>query len=82
MPPKATVTLSPKQVADALGVDEKTVRNWIHKGVVKASRTPAGRYLLAPSVVPALKKLGQEIPLNARTLRGRLPQEGKPPPPS
>jgi transposase len=80
MPPKATAMLSPRQVADELGVDEKTVRNWIKAGVVKASRTTAGRYQLAPSVVPALKKLGQEIPLNTRTLKLRQSQEDRPPP--
>ncbi len=69
--------MSPTQVADQLGVDEKTVRNWIHAGVIEAPRPPAGRYRLESSVVPALKKLGQEIPLNTRALRGRLPQEDR-----
>jgi len=81
MPQEATAKLSPRQVADELGVDEKTVRNWIHAGVVKASRTTAGRFRLSPSVIPALKKLSQEIPLNARTLKLRQAQEDRQPPP-
>jgi excisionase family DNA binding protein len=79
MPSAATATLSPQQVATELGVNEKTVRNWIKAGVVEASRTPAGRYRLAPSVIPALKKLGQEIPLNTRELRRRQAREDRPP---
>jgi excisionase family DNA binding protein len=74
MPAREGDTLSPAQVAVQVGVDEKTVRNWIHAGVVEATRTPAGHYRLAPTVVPALQRLAREMPLNARTLRGRLPR--------
>jgi len=69
-------TLSPAQVAAELGVDEKTVRNWIHAGVVPAARTAAGRYRVPPSVVPRLLDLAKDIPLNTRTLRGRFEEEG------
>jgi excisionase family DNA binding protein len=68
--------LSPAQVAAELGVDERTVRRWIEAGVVPAERTTAGRYRVAPSVVPTLQRLGKDMPLNARTLRGRF-EEGR-----
>jgi excisionase family DNA binding protein len=71
--------LSPAQVAEALGVNEKTVRNWVEAGVVEAQRTPAGRYRLPAAVVPTLKQLAdQGVPLNARELRTHLPQRTTP----
>jgi excisionase family DNA binding protein len=79
---KTSATLTPKQVADALGVDEKTIRNWIQAGVLESSRTTAGHYHLKASVVPRLKKLSQEGPLNARTLRRHMQQEDCTAPPS
>jgi excisionase family DNA binding protein len=83
VPPKASATLTPKQVASELGVDEKTVRNWIQAGVLEATRTTAGHYHLKASVVPTLKKLSAEMPLNTRTLRRRqLQQEDRVPPAS
>ena len=86
MPPnlKVSGTLSPAQVASKVGVDEKTVRNWIHAHVVEAFRTPAGRYRLSPAVVPILQELGQEMPLNVGALRRRFQQvqEGQEPPTS
>ena len=77
MPTRDSGTLSPAQVAAEVGVDEKTVRNWIHAGLVASTRTPAGRYRLAPSVVPALKQLGEQIPLNVTAMRGHLRATGK-----
>ena len=77
VPSRDIGTLSPAQVAEELGVDEKTVRNWIHAGLVASDRTPAGRYRLAPSVVPALKQLGQEIPLNLVAMREHLRATGQ-----
>lgn len=79
---KAPATLTPKQVADQLGVDEKTIRNWIQAGVLEASRTTAGHYHLDASVVPRLKKLGEKMPLNTRTLRRQQLEEDHAPPPS
>lgn len=69
MPTRNSGTLSPAQVAAEVGVDEKTVRNWIHAGVIEATRTPAGRYRLAPTVVLALKHFAKEMPLNTHALR-------------
>ncbi|HEY1298120.1 MAG TPA: helix-turn-helix domain-containing protein [Chloroflexota bacterium] len=82
MPSKAPATLTPRQVAEQLGVDEKTIRNWIQAGVLEASRTTAGHYHLKASVVPRLKKLSQQGPLNTRTLRRHMQQEDRTPPPS
>src|SRR5262245_15608115 len=77
VPTRDSGTLSPAQVAAEVGVDEKTVRNWIHAGLVASTRTPAGRYRLPPSVVPALKQLAQEIPLNVTAMRDRLRATGQ-----
>jgi MerR family regulatory protein len=77
VPSRDSGTLSPAQVAAELGVDEKTVRNWIHAGLVASARTPAGRYRLAPSVVPALRQLGEEIPLNLIAMREHLRATGQ-----
>jgi hypothetical protein len=77
VPIRDSGTLSPAQVAAELGVDEKTVRNWIHAGLVASSRTPAGRYRLSPSVVPALKQLGEQIPLNLIAMRDHLRATGQ-----
>jgi len=77
VPARDSATLSPAQVAAEVGVDEKTVRNWIHAGLVASTRTPAGRYRLAPSVVPALKQLGQDIPLNVTAMRDHLRATGQ-----
>ena len=71
-PSDLTGTLSPKQVADQVGIPERTLRNWVADGVVPAHRTATGRYLLNQNVVPTLKKLAKEMPLNARALRYRL----------
>ena len=69
-------TLSPAQVAEVLGVNEKTVRNWAAEGVIESERTPAGRYRLPVAVVPVLKELvAQGIPLDARELKNRLPRK-------
>ena len=69
-------TLSPAQVAGELGVDERTVRRWVTGGVVPSERTPAGHHLLSPAVLRQLQQLASDnLPLNARTLRGRFNQE-------
>jgi hypothetical protein len=69
-------TLSPAQVADELGVDERTVRRWVTGGVVPSESTPAGHHLLSPAVLQQLQQLARDkVPLNARTLRGRFNQE-------
>jgi hypothetical protein len=76
-------TLSPAQVADELGVDERTVRRWVTGGVVPSESTPAGHHLLSPAVLRQLQQLARDkVPLNARTLRGRFNQEGPPQPDS
>ena len=76
VPARQIETLSPAQVAEALGVNEKTVRNWAAEGVVESQRTPAGRYRLPAALVPALKELiAQGIPLDARELKNRLPRK-------
>jgi len=77
VPAPESSSLTPAEVAAELGVDEKTVRNWIHEGLVAATRTTAGRYRLAPSVVPELKQLAEEIPLNVTTMRGHLQKTGQ-----
>jgi hypothetical protein len=69
-------TLSPAQVADELGVDERTVRRWVTGGVVPSESTPAGHHLLSLAVLRELQRLARDkVPLNARTLRGRFNQE-------
>jgi len=76
VPARRAETLSPAQVAEALGVNEKTVRNWAAEGVVESQRTPAGRYRLPATVVLTLKELSaQGIPLDARELKNRLPHK-------
>jgi hypothetical protein len=78
-----SATLSPAQVADELGVDERTVRRWVTGGVVPSESTPAGHHLLSPAVLQLLQQLARDkVPLNARTLRGRFNQEVAPQPDS
>lgn len=70
--------LSPRQVADQLGVDEKSVRSWAAAGLIETRRTTAGRYRLPASVVPMLKQLAEHIPLNARELKRHLRSQPAP----
>lgn len=77
--------LSPKQVADELGIEERTVRRWAAADILPAEHTPTGNHRLPASLVPALQQLIRDkVPLNTRTLRGRFdqsvqPQEGRQP---
>jgi excisionase family DNA binding protein len=69
---------SPGGVADALGVDERTVRRWIEAKVIPAEDTVAGHHLVSESTLQALQQLVRDkVPLNARTLRGRFSQEAR-----
>ena len=77
-PVDRAATMSPAEVAGALGVDERTVRRWVVAGVVPAEHTPAGHHLLSPSVLRVLQQLARDkVPLNARTLRGRFEQQSQ-----
>jgi DNA-binding transcriptional MerR regulator len=67
--------LSPAQVAEELGIDERTVRRWAAADVLPAEHTPTGHHRLSAALVPALQQLIRDkVPLNARTLRGRFEQ--------
>jgi hypothetical protein len=71
--------LSPAQVAEKLGIDERTVRRWAAADVLPAAHTPTGHHRLSASLVPALQQLIRDkVPLNARTLRGRFDQSVQP----
>jgi excisionase family DNA binding protein len=67
--------LSPAQVAEKLGIEERTVRRWAAADVLPAEHTRTGHHRLPASLVPALQQLIRDkVPLNARTLRGRFEQ--------
>lgn len=73
---------SPGQVAERLGVGERTVRRWATTGVLPSHRTVAGQYLVSESTVLDLERLvAAKLPLNARTLKTQLAQEDRTPPP-
>lgn len=69
--------MSPGEVADEVGVNEKTIRRWLEAGLIKGDRTVVGRWLVPPTVVLDLKRLATQAPLNARVLRAR--KEGRQP---
>lgn len=54
--------LTPKQVADAIGVSEASLKRWCDKGLIPASRTAGGhRRIPISNVVQFLREKGQPI---------------------
>jgi excisionase family DNA binding protein len=56
-------TLSPKQVAQALGVSESSLKRWCDKGLLTTTRTPGGhRRLPSEAVVRFVRETGHPVP--------------------
>lgn len=65
--------LSPKQVAEALGVSESSMKRWCDKGIIETQRTPGGhRRISLPSIVKFIRD--GDIPIVKPDLLG-LPKE-------
>ena len=55
-------SFTPKQVAEALGVSESSIKRWVDRGTMVATRTAGGhRKLLLPAVVQFARKQGYMI---------------------
>ncbi len=62
-------SLTPKQVAQAIGVSEASLKRWCDKGLVRAVRTAGGhRRLAVEDVLEFLRRTGRR-PLNAELLQ-------------
>jgi excisionase family DNA binding protein len=71
--------LTPKQVAQAIGVSESSLKRWCDKGLLHMQRTAGGhRRLTAESVAQFLRATGQK--LVRPELLGLPPQSGQPSP--
>jgi excisionase family DNA binding protein len=65
--------LSPKQVAEALGVSESSLKRWCDKGIIETQRTPGGhRRISLPSIVKFIRE--GDVPIVKPDLLG-LPKE-------
>ena len=57
-----TDSLSPKQVARAIGVSESSLKRWCDRGLIRMERTPGGhRRLSIDSVVRFLRETGRSL---------------------
>ena len=53
---------SPKQVANALGVSESSVKRWVDSGKLPAAKTVGGhRKVTLPSVAQFIRETGHEV---------------------
>lgn len=68
---EAPAYYSPSTIADICGVYRKTVRNWIRRGHLPASRSPGGHYRVSPSDALAfLRAHGYTVPAHLMTPKG------------
>jgi len=68
--PSAAGTIGVGAVADALGVNVRTVSRWAAENVVPAKFTAAGYARFPESVVPALLELSRRgVPLTAKRIK-------------
>lgn len=70
--PLTDATLSPSALADALGVSESSVKRWVDRGLIEASRTPGGhRRIGRTEALRFVRRRGLEI---VRPDRLQLPE--------
>src|SRR5271165_4212340 len=60
--PGPATLLTPKELADAIGASESSVRRWVDAGDIRMSRTAGGhRRILLPDAIQFIRKMGAAI---------------------